>query len=900
MKKGIAAVLAAATVLTASQGFAWEQVNSDSLDQAKQLLNTLDIMDNITSGGYQTNDQITRGELADIILRISGSYDSRAYTPIFKDVTEETEYADSISQLTVMGVIARSDEYHPGEVAKYEHAVKMLLYVLGYEVQVESGGGWLDAVLKTASEVGLTKGIQAGKGDELNAGMLLALCYNALDCKVLERNMDNEFETDADKTLLSEKLHISKKKGIVNANSITSLTGAGAKGTARIGDLEIEDPEDLAEDYLGMEVNAYYYDENNDQNLVFLSATNKNNVVTVRSDDLLPEEAGFGYTAIYYSNDESKRTQKIRVDEEADVIYNGKAFPSYTLEDYNLESGSLRFLDHDGDNVADVVFIEETENYVADSVNTDTMQVYDMYGKTLDLEDCDNVRITDMYGTPLELSKIVKWNVLSVQQSKDKDLTTITVYNDPVIGDVQSVYKDDGKTWVTIDGDTFAVSKSYEKALEKRHANAKEIALSQSGTYYLDAEEKIAAVVLDDTNSWRYAYLIKAYYEEGDEATSFKLIYDNTGAKRYNGAKSIRIDGYKKEAEKITQALSEEGETKPQLIKFMMNGQGEIAKIDTAEHTDKENSENLTKTLSNATGYWSIRTRRVGNGQNIGIQLDMSSTIIFQVPTAASDKYNEDKYSIRTSQFKNNESITYDAYDVNSVGVAKAAVVQRDDQKSATFKDEQMLIISKITETLGADDLPQTVIKGYNPFGEEQTIKIADSLDTSKLSAGDIIVYNTNYKNEVDTLSYVYYHKDGTATTKLTDFMHDSNIGAQYAQSHLLFLETGDHNAAFDSNAKAYLTANIIADKQGSYIKAFMPGVYFNIGDLEDYNSVQVYEQSCPFYSSAPVTVYLCENGKVEKISWNDLDQYVYSRNQNARALLYATYSQLRCVYIYN
>ena len=59
MKKGIAAVLAAAIVCSAVPGFAWEQVESNSLTQAKQLLDKLEIMD--SADGSQENVTITRG-----------------------------------------------------------------------------------------------------------------------------------------------------------------------------------------------------------------------------------------------------------------------------------------------------------------------------------------------------------------------------------------------------------------------------------------------------------------------------------------------------------------------------------------------------------------------------------------------------------------------------------------------------------------------------------------------------------------------------------------------------------------------------------------------------------------------------------------------------------------------
>lgn len=904
IKRIIAAVLAAATLFTAAAAFAWEQTESNVQDNAKQLLYALDIMDNITQDGYKTDDKITRGELADIVMRMSGVYQERIYSDVFDDVTDETEYAASITNLVSMGVIADGDKYYPEDTALYEHAVKMLLYLLGYEVRVEYGGGWLEAVMRTASEIGLTKGIGAAAGQELNAGMLMALCYNALDCDVLVRDLNNDFTADSDKTLLSEKLDIYKQKGIVTSTSITSLTGEGKPGKAKVGNVEVDDINNIADDFLGMEVTAYYkVSTSSDKELVFVYATGNNNIVTISSSDLAPGAAGFGYTAVYYNNIETGKLLKVKIDEEADVIYNGKAFPSYTIDDYNLESGFLKFIDNDSDNSADVVFIEETENYVVDTLDTKNSRIYDMYGKSLNLEDSETVKITDMYGEPIELGQLARWNVLSVKASKDFSLVDITAYDDPVIGDVQSIMTENGETKVTIDGETFAVAKSYENAIAANNPNAKQIVLLQSGTYYLDAEEKIAAVSLDSVSSWRYGYLIKAYYDEGSERAGFKIVYDNTGAKRIEAAENVKIDGYKKEDGEIPAYFADAGnDTIPQLIKFMMNGQGYITKIDTAFPGANETSENLTKTLSGATGYWSVRTRRVGNDQTIGVQIDQSSTLIFQVPASSADKYDEDKYSIKTSGFTNNEYITYDAYDVDSVGLAKAAVIKKDSDSKGNFDPNRFIIVSKISKVVSSEDEVQTVIKGYSFTGEEQTEILSEEVDASKLKIGDLLAYDRNYKNEIDSFVYIYHHADGTAEGKNINnnfSMGEKDIGADYSQAYRLFNAVGDYSSAFTSNAQSYLTANVIADKIGSYIKAYKPGVYFATGDKDDFTQIQVFEQSCPYYASAPVKVFLCDDNKVSEITWSDLEQYVYSRNKTARALLFSTYSQLRTVYIY-
>ncbi|MCR4693014.1 MAG: hypothetical protein K5664_03945, partial [Firmicutes bacterium] len=749
-------------------------------------------------------------------------------------------------------------------------------------------GNLFDDILNQAKNIGITKNVVAVKGQELNAGMLLALCYNALDCCILERNSIDGFTKDQNKTLLSERLKVHTVKGIVSSTAFTSLVGAGAAKSATIAGVQIDDPDGIANDYIGMDVVAYFSEDHfGKEGLICVCPTANNRIL-----ELLPEEldiANSTYTEIRYSDRNTGRTSRVRIDNYADIIYNGKAFPSYSLSDYDIKMGCLRFLDNNNDSVADVVFIEEYENYVADVVNITSNKIYDVYGKCLNLEDCENIFWRDMYGDKIDISQVSKWNVLSVKASKDGDLINIAVYDDPVTGDVQSIETNGFERRVTIDGDTFGIADSYETALLAGNANAKEIVLSQSGTYYLDANEKIAAVLLDEVSSWRYAYLISAKYKRKDDIAAFKLIYDNTDTKTFLSGEKVRIDGKKYNSEDAVEYFSDGTNTIPQLIKFTLNGQGEVEKIDTLVIGSGETSENLTKTLASQTGYWSVRTRRVGKGAAVGVKIDPSTTRIFQIPELAADKYDESKYSVRTKVFANNESITYDAYDIDEFGVAKAVVMRG--KNVVLGSPEKTTIVTKTVKMLIEDEV-YTVLQGIDCSGKEVSLKIEDTVDVSKLSAGDIVICALDYKGDVSDFTYFYDNETGTATENMdsTFSVGDKNIGKNFTESHKLFNTTGDYNASYVANAQHYLTANVIAEKMGNCIKAYVPGTTFAGADKDDYSQIQIFEKSS-------AKIFLCKDKKVEAIQWDDLEEYVYSRNSNARALILSTYSQLLAVF---
>lgn len=882
IKKFVSLIIALSTFI-GCVSYAWEPVANDNSENVKEFLNVLNIIDVVTNKGYKDNDLLTRGELADIVMRLSGRYESAAYSDIFGDVTEDTQYASSITTLTAMGVIAEAQNFYPDEPALYEHAVKMIVYLLGYNALAEYEGGWISPIFRIANNIGLTKGINASIGQQVDAAMISALAFNALDCTVMERTLSNDFKTDNDKTLLTEYFDIYKIKGIVSANNITSLTrGVTMVNEAVINNITYSDEGGIAQNLLGMEVIAYYTED--DSEIVYAYPTSKNNVLTVKATEIEKDAAGFGYTDFYYTESEKDKTQRVKIKSGADVIYNGRAYPEFTDDTFKIQSGNIRFVDNDNDGVADVVFVNESETYVVGTVNIQEQQIYDIYGKILMLEEVDFLRISDMYGGKMDLNQLTEWNVLSVMQSKDGEVVEIVSYNDPVMGDVRAVWTEDGESYVNVDGDVFAIAPSYLKALADKNSKAKEIVIGQSGTYYLDNDERIAAVVLDESNSWRYGFIINTYIDDATECLRFKIICDNSGAAFYDAAKSLRIDGYVREGIKAYNAMcldvngDNTGEPVPQLVKFMMNGQGLVSRIDTAAKTEKETTENLDKVVSKKSEYWSSRTGRLGIDESVGIMLNTNSTIIFRVPE--SDIYNEEKYSMQAGYITNNEIITYDAYDVDFAGTAKAIVIYGE-AGGTSVNYGSTLIVTKVEEALDADDEAHTVITGYNMSGQTVMQNVAWDVDASAITPGDIITYNVDYKSEINLITMLF----------------DREKDSEYTETRRIYNTTGDYTPAYTSNAQSYMTANVIADKEGNYIKTMVPGTV-----IDSIIRSEINLSNSQIYSLSDAVIYLYDSSskdKVTKISSAELEEYVYYRNKDARAILLTTYSQLRAVYIY-
>ena len=881
MNKIIAVLALFSFLLGAAPVYAeWEPVSYAEREYACGLLAAMGAVQADQNGQVDQTVPVTRGELADAVLHLSGAYDSALYASVFDDVAEDTPYAPAICRLAQMGVIdgVNVENYRPEETATYVQGVKMLISLLGYDKFAEMRAGYPMGYLQTAAEIGLTKNIQAQVDYPMDRGLLAALLFNALDCKMAETDYMGRYYP-GDESLLQKLLDMDKVQGIMTDNGITGLVDKSetTPGMVTIGDVHCYDAAGVSQALLGYTVVGYYKTDGGENHMVYAYKTTKNAVITVDARDIDREQVSLEEFHYY---DQQGKSQRVSIEEEADVIYNGVADPAFTAGTLRPENGTVCSLDNDGDGAAEVILVEELENYVVSVINAQDMTVYDKYGKTLDMAETKTIAIKGMYGDTMSFSQLKEWDVLCVAASRDMEYVQITVVNDPVTGMIEGMYQEDGYTYITVDGESFPIAKSYEEALAAGQANARALDIGQSGTYYLDSMECVAAVVPDVDIMWTYGYLITARLTE-EEQVRIKVLKDVYGAKMYDLADKVRIDGVRfDEAECYRElcrmddgALCEE--PVPRLVKFRLDGAGYVVGIDTARQGSGETQENLQLDMPKTKEYWSVRTGRFGTGESVGVMV-APSTKVFKVPVTDVD--NEEKYAVSYS-FRHNYEYTYEAFDVDFSGTAGALVVYIDDVDEET-QYESALLVDEVTTQLTADDEIVTVLRGYSYDGTFREYPAEDASDLAGIDYGDIVTYQLNYRNELYNIEmqYDFSENDGYTTT---------------AQ---IFHSTGDYTAAYESNAQTYLTRNIILEKQGGYIQSLIPGMDFTA--LKK-NELTFREKQ--IYSTADATIFLLNKNRktIEKITVNELEDYVYSRDSDARVLLLSTYTQLRGVYVY-
>ena len=246
LKKQILSVaVATSTVLSCvpvSMAAIPADVQGTRYEEPVQILSALNIMVGDENGAYRLDDTIIRSEVAKMAIHALGLEDaaesSKGQT-MFDDVSAE-HWANGYINLAVsQGIIegdgdgnfktepthfiCRGNDYN-GSCNRLRYEPKKTAVIL--------------TEMKTGTSNGLAKNVQGSYSDKISRGNVAYLTTNALESKLMEQTgfgSDGKYEI-TEKTLLKDKLKVTKDTGRITAIENTSLTGSSslAKGQIKI------------------------------------------------------------------------------------------------------------------------------------------------------------------------------------------------------------------------------------------------------------------------------------------------------------------------------------------------------------------------------------------------------------------------------------------------------------------------------------------------------------------------------------------------------------------------------------------------------------------------------------------------------------------------------------------
>lgn len=736
-------------------------VSSDAQDSkhkdAIELLGALEIMvGDAENGAFRPNDTIRRSEFAKVAVTSMGMQDLAGnfnYPTKYPDVVENHWANGYINVATNQGIIIGDDEgnFRPDDTITYAEAVTVLVRLIGHTPVAEKKGGFPTGYVTVATQTGITKNAVASNDSAVLRGMVAQLCANALVTDKMEQTnfgSDESYQV-VDKTLLDDELSTE-----IIYDQITAVGTSALSGTSVLENNEVKVGSDVyevkdnalsqARKLLGFNVEAYVQeDEHGDKTLILArEQKGKNSSIKINATDIEDVTNDTKLEISYWINKETDKKPEIAVvDSEAKYLYNGQAI-SFDIDELKPAAGSLTLLDRDRNDVYDVVFIEEYENYVVEEVIVSSNRITDKYGKTslvLDKEDESVKFILTRAGQEIEISDLAEWDVLSVAKSKDGSIVIVDVTTEKVTGKITEKHGDK----FVIDGKEYGVAANYPD----------EVKLNDEGAFYLDKDGNIAAVDAKNSLSSNYAYITDGEVTTGfDKRLSIKVFDKNGEIKVIKSTEKIRFNNTpNKTPDEVLGALKTEGVVTPALITYEVNKDGELTELNTA--TDKTSGgidKNIFALNAEGTLKYKASAKKLGN-YNVD-----ENTIVFDIPAGET---NAKKYSVTDYKlFEDNTDYDVLVYDVREDLTASVVIVTN--STGIANLEASAVIVDKIASSLNEED--QRVEKLYAFVdGEKKTFVTAEegilvNGDSEQLKAGDIIQIKTNANGEIESIRVLF------------------------------------------------------------------------------------------------------------------------------------------------
>jgi len=740
-------------------------------DENIVFLKAMGIIDTQT---YDSNEMITKSEAVYTIMKMIGqNSESFGYNGELKGLPEGHPYAGMLKAAIELGLVDLDSNYlfNPNSTVSYADAARMVFAALGYNraVNTASSDAWY---LKLAADNRLNGNVKITNNGKLTKGEWGGILYNAAHIPLMKRVSFGpiaEYQVEKNITALSEYLQIFKKEGIVSANSITSLRARAGVGenTIEIDGFRIKTKDVVLneEALLGKDVKAYYkLSDNDDAYLIYVKESGKTEYLRILSDEFIADFTN--YTYMYSSS--LAGSGKAVVDGTAAIIYNGIAV---TDEDFKIlneslfipKNGEVELLRSGKSGKFDIVKIKSYATYIVHNVSKTENLIFDKYGKdalSIDPYIRSNVRIVDKNGNRFTIADLEEWDVLSVAISNDGNYVEIIVSADAVKGLVTGRSQDT----LTLEMEEFKLSQDLVEELAeylKEGSETKKTRIPEVGSQivaYLDQYGKIAAMQVQTTDEWKFGYLIKMQPEKPPAKNlEFKILTQDDKIEYFKSAYPIVVDAaVYKSASAAQSAIEAE-----HIIRYQLNDEGQIRRIDTHIQGEKEDSFSL---MRRASGSLKFKSNVTTFG---GLIFPKTSAVIFAVPSSANGPERDYKVTTITT-FVNDASYNVVAYSVGDDSLKEDAILYKKASLLPQNAREIVTIITQISNAVDDDGIPIQKIYGMNAGGNRIYTIYSDDPNTSALVAeknikpGDLARITADNNMIVSRIERVF---DGTSKT---------------------------------------------------------------------------------------------------------------------------------------
>ncbi len=851
---------------------------------------------NVTLNGdvISYDKEITRGEMAHILAKVTNANAFSGSESYYYDVPMEYLYADEILSLTDMGVFRGDGNgyFRPDETVSEAEIEKMFVAALGYDDLKD-----MASYQQTARRIGVADGVTLDGVVTYEEALLMA--YNTLHCSMLEWKL---YGADGSKGLPSQEIMAIEayhgliyQKGIVDGVPGTTLIlpdDSIPEGHIKIdGTLYVCNNHD---DLLGYSVEFYVKKSKSDSlrpEVAYIHANDYiNRTLVIQAEDVIGKIANNQFS--YYVNSNEKTVKIVEV---PDVIYNGIAYPEYVAADLKPGTGSVTLIDHDNDDVYDVISISTYEYVVIDSVNTNDQIIYGRYPKKeYGSAERDYEMVLKHGSLNAYLGSLKRGDVVAIKTSKNTTGSmkiSVERVLDSVTGPIEGISGNDyiiaGKVYERIDGTTVD----------------SELKLGDTVTAY-SHNGVCAAIIHAENDSYQYGYIVGV----ADMGTAFsseihiKLVNRNNEMVEYTLGKKVVLDEKSvntskfdnvaiplKTAAAISYRTGAENLPYAQVVRYRLNNDGVITHLDTATYDQSvESKDSLQLSFSEANEGVD---RMMWNGANQVFniaptgsserKIAFHATDIWGLSESDRDDIKYWKYKSLTSGTRSytRSSGTFEAYNIDPVTKLAALTLMYETEGQSVSPagnySQKPGIVTGLDQVLNEEGEVVTRINLIGISGGITSYPVARELEGSvaTLKEGDIIDIAVS-KGEIVVYTLIYSVDSGMVAGNPYTKNDDMAI-TDYARA--LRLAYGTAVSYQDGFLRHTTTSNVVGVEEKDYAMHYS----YKLGGVD----VFIYDTQNPDKG--------IQNGSI-----NDLRAYEQHPDSTQKTILCAVNSQVSYLYI--
>lgn len=707
---------------------------------------------------------ITKGQFAKYAAAFTNflNYSYNDGMVIFDDVMPGSRYYNVVRYLSDMGIInANGGNFGIDNPITLGEAAVIMTRIMGYDLYASQNGGDMNAYIGVASEYDIIPSLGKNSMDTINFGEVLKILDSASEAYIIVNDLsDANLKYEKTKTTALYYYHrILILDDIVYAAGARTIDGSTglSKNNVRVGKYNFSADMADAYRYLGYRVKAYYTE--NDETLRFLEPSDKNETLVIDGKLITSFD---GTNLKYYKSKESSAQRHEIITKTANRLYNYNFSSDYSEADVK-NAEEVIFIDNNKDGTYDTVNVINEDIYCVTQISPYEMTIYDYYSQpAVKLENMESVIVFDEGGRLAEVGSIATYDIVSVIKDKQNENVILYISRDYIEGSVESIgYDNNDHKSIRIDGVDYILTET----LEKQQTTDGFFAAGNEVEILLDRHGRAAHVELYDGKDSGYAYLIKAVSESLEVEPFLRMYTAANGIQDIKLSPKAVINNSKIKAEEDIANLFKNANADPesvnQLIRYKLNGKGEIQQVKTAHYIDGDElyttSSVFTRIADMEDIYYNATYRNFPGSVRVN-----QDTLIMFVPESSSLMNDESYYGIK--EFKDMKNETFDKVEVYNLSkdmTAGVLVIRADNGggKQITYSTP-IAAIKKITETVVDDQNRYSLTLLYN--GSEQEFVLADGVDivtlyngidgepiSSVLDNGDIIRFATNSRDEI-------------------------------------------------------------------------------------------------------------------------------------------------------